>query len=315
MIDGWSGALAGQAACIAAALFWAVAVGLFRKPVDRYGARSVNTVKCLIAAVLQGLTVWALGLQGTLFAAPLRSILLVAASGMIGLVFGDTALFAAVARIGVHRTLLLQTLAPVFAALIGLVWLGERLVPTQLGSALLILVGIAMVVAPRRGGGGSGSVPGGTVARSGSATHLLAVGALLGVLAAFGQGAGIVVAKAGMRELSFIPASFLRLGTAALGLLLIEMASGRLGRLAELLRDRKALARVVPGTLLGTYMALFLMMAGVALAPVSVSAVLLSTSPVFSLFIEAAVEKRRVTLRELLGTFLAVAGVGVLTAI
>jgi len=31
--------------------------------------------------------------------------------------------------------------------------------------------------------------------------------------------------------------------------------------------------------------------------------------------IEAAVEKRRVTLRELLGTFLAVAGVGVLTAI
>ena len=307
--------MAGQAACIAAAFFWAVAVGLFRKPVDRYGARSVNTVKCLIAALLQGLTLWVLGLQGALVEAPLASILLVAVSGLIGLVIGDTALFAAVARIGVHRTLLLQTLAPVFAALIGLVWLGERVTLVQSGGALLILVGIAMVVAPRRDGGREGPVPGGNVARSGSAARLLAVGALLGVLAALGQGAGIVVAKAGMREISFIPASFLRLGTAALGLLLIETISGRLGRIADLLRDRSALTRVVPGTLLGTYLALFMMMAGVALAPVSVSAVLLSTSPVFSLFIEAALEKRRITLRELLGTFLAVAGVGVLTAL
>jgi drug/metabolite transporter (DMT)-like permease len=55
------------------------------------------------------------------------------------------------------------------------------------------------------------------------------------------------------------------------------------------------------------------MMAGVALAPAPVAAVLLGTSPVFSLFLEAVVEKRPVTARGLLGTLLAVAGVGVLS--
>jgi drug/metabolite transporter (DMT)-like permease len=306
LIEGWSGALAGEAACIAAAFLWAVAVALFRRPVGRYGARSVNSVKCLSAALLQGLTVLALGQQGELLSAPLEALLLVAASGLIGLVIGDTALFAAVARIGVHRTLLLQTLAPVFAALIGLIWLEEELAPFQVAGALLILAGIALVVAPRRG---SPDEP------RKLAAGLLGAGALLGVLSALGQGAGIVVAKAGMREIPFVAASFLRLGTAALGLLLIETMTGRLGRIVALLRDRGALVRVAPGTLLGTYLALFLMMAGVALAPVPVSAVLLSTSPVFSLFIEAAIERRRVTRRDLLGTVLAVAGVGVLTAL
>ena len=46
----------------------------------------------------------------------------------------------------------------------------------------------------------------------------------LGVLAAFGQGAGLVIAKAGMQDLSAMPASFLRLASAAIGLLLLAIA-------------------------------------------------------------------------------------------
>jgi len=55
-------------------------------------------------------------------------------------------------------------------------------------------------------------------------------------------------------------------------------------------------------------------MAGLALAPTAVAAVLLSTSPVFSLFIEARGDRRPITVAGLIGTLLAVAGVGVLTA-
>ena len=48
-----------------------------------------------------------------MIAAPTPALLALAASGLVGITVGDTALFAAVVRIGVHRSLLLLTLAPV----------------------------------------------------------------------------------------------------------------------------------------------------------------------------------------------------------
>ena len=66
--------------------------------------------------VLQGLTLVALGQLDALRGVSTSALLYVAASGLVGLTIGDTALFGAVARLGVPRTLLLQTLSPVFAA-------------------------------------------------------------------------------------------------------------------------------------------------------------------------------------------------------
>jgi drug/metabolite transporter (DMT)-like permease len=306
--EGPHAALAGEAACLAAAFLWALAVTLFRGPVETYGARTINLAKCLLATLLQGATVWAVGQAGLLIRVSPAALLSVAASGILGLVIGDTALFAAVARIGVHRTLLLQTLSPVFAALLAALWRAERINAQQVVGAAIVLLGVALVVAPRRAGSSrsrEGAAP--------AAARIAVVGVTAGVVAALGQGGGIVLAKAGTDELPFLPASFLRLATATLGLVLIGLWSGQLGRLARIARDRYALGRALPATLLGTYLALFLMMFGVALAPASVSAVLLATSPVFSLVLEALVEKKPITARGAAGTLLAVAGVAVLT--
>jgi drug/metabolite transporter (DMT)-like permease len=304
--------LAGQAACLSAALLWAIAVALFGRPIATYGARTVNTAKCALGAFLQGLTVLVLGQAGAVVGAPPGALGLIVASAIVGLVVGDTALFGAVARIGGHRTLLLQTLAPVFAAAVAFAWRGERLAGTQAAGAVVVLLGIALVVAPpRRGPAPSlpGSVPAGP-----RGSRRAITGVALGTLAACGQGTGIVLAKAGMTGIPVLPASALRLATAAVGLLLLESVSGRLGRIAALISDRDNLVRAVPATLLGTYVALFLMMAGVALAPAAVAAVLLATSPIFSLVLESIAERRLPSARGLAGTLLAVAGVGLLAA-
>jgi drug/metabolite transporter (DMT)-like permease len=289
--------MAGQAACLSAALLWAVSVSLFRQPIEKYGAPTINLAKCLVATVLQGVTVWALGRADSLWSAPAVGLLLIAGSGLVGLVLGDTALFAAVSRIGVHRTLLLQTLSPAFAAITAYLWLGERPTLVQTAGAILILAGIALVVAP-----------------SGSAQAMKPWGLSLGILAALGQGGGIVMAKVGMAGVDVLAASCLRLGAAAVGLALIGLLTRRFGGLWRLTVDLQAIGRVVPAIIMGTYLALFLMMAGIAMAPASIAAVLLSTPPVFSLFIEAFVERRPVSMRGLVGTLIAVAGVAVLTA-
>jgi drug/metabolite transporter (DMT)-like permease len=111
-----------------------------------------------------------------------------------------------------------------------------------------------------------------------------------------------------------MPASFLRLAAATVGLLLVAAVGGRLHRVGRLLTDRARMGRVVPATMLGTYIALFAMMAGVALAPAAVAAVLLSTAPVFSLFIDRWIYKTPLRLAAVTGTLTAVAGVAVLTS-
>ena len=305
---------AGELSCLAAALLWAVAVSIFRRPVLEYGARTVNLVKCTLGAILQGLTVLALGQMAALWTASSAALLYIAASGLVGLTIGDTALFSAVARIGVHRTLLLQTLSPVFAALIALAWRNELPSTWEIAGAAVILSGVALVVAPNR----SRPAPNGDVVSTSTgevsaAAAPVVAGVLLGVLAALGQGTGMVLAKAGMVEVPVLPASFLRLGSAAIGLLLLAVLLRRTGRLRKLIGAPVLVSHLLPATLLGTYLALFLMMLGVALAPVAIAATLLSVSPVFGLLIDTVVNKQPLTVRGVAGTLLAIIGVTVLT--
>jgi len=301
---------AGEAACLTAALLWALSLAVFRASIATHGARTINLAKCALATVLQGATVLALGQAGTLWTASTRDLTLLAASGVIGLTLGDTALFAAMTRIGLHRTLLLQTLSPVFAAVIAALWQGERPTSIQAVGAAIVLVGVGVVVSPSRAKRRENAEPGpGKVV---GARSWAAAGVFLAILAAFGQGSGLVLAKVGMAEVPVIAASFFRLAAAAIGLALLGAAGGQLHKLGRVARSRPDLVQVVPATFFGTYLALFAMMAGVALAPASVAAVLLSTSPMFSLLIERVVDKRPVTARGLVGTLLAIAGVAVL---
>jgi drug/metabolite transporter (DMT)-like permease len=298
--------VAGESACLAAAAMWAVSLILFRGAIGVHGARLVNFAKCLLAALLQGATVLALGQMEALVTTPLRVQALVAASGVIGLVLGDTALFVSVGRIGVHRALLLQTLAPVFTALIDGLWRGVWPGIQQVSGAAMILVGVALVVSRQASDESAAR-------RRGVRAVVFSAGILAGVVAAFGQGAGIVLAKAGMETMSVLPASFLRLAASAAGLALLAVATGRRGGLGIIARSREARRRIVPATLIGTYFAMFLMMAGIAWTPASIAAVLLSTSPVFSLVLEAIIDRRPITFSGAAGTLLAVAGVAMLT--
>jgi drug/metabolite transporter (DMT)-like permease len=296
-----SAALLGEGSCLLAASMWALTVATFRRPIQEFGARTINLAKCAIASVLFLVTILALGKGGGLTAAPFHDVTFVALSGLVGLTAGDSALFAAVGRLGPYRALLLQTLAPVFTALFALAWHLEIPSATHLAGMALTLLGVALVVAPR------------AQTEERIAPSRRNAGIVFGILAAVGQGGGIVLAKAGMGSLPPLQASFVRIGTAAAGLVLLGILDGSLRRARDLSRTPPSLGRVVPAVFLGSYVGIFLMMFGVGHAPAAVAAVLLSTTPVFSLFLDVARGRERLTVRAVMGTLLAVAGVGILT--
>lgn len=289
----------GEIACLAAAALWAVAVMVFRPAIEAHGARVINLVKCALATLLLGLTAWWFGGLGEIATLPRLEFWLIVVSGVVGLGVGDTALFAAVAKLGPYRTLLFQNLAPVFTAAIALLWWGQAPSGVQSLGAVVTLVGITLVIRPSNG------------ATAGGVSW---AGVGFAVLSAFGQGAGIALAARGMVGISTLPAAFLRLAAATLGVALLTGFGIRgIRRVRGVLQDRAAVPRVVFATLIGTYLAFILMTAGIKLAPPAVAAVLLSTTPVFSLFLDAWKYGERISARAVVGVTLALAGVAGMT--
>ncbi len=290
----------GEIACLTAALLWAVAVVLFRAPIAAWGARTANLVKCLLGTVLLALTLPFFGGVSAFSVASSRDLGLIALSGIIGLTLGDTMLFAAVNRLGAHRTLVIGTSAPVFAGLLAAA-AGERLSVQQLIGAAVVLAGVAIVV-------GLGDP------ESNGAKQAVFGGVAMALLAALGQGAGVVLAKEGLDILGAMPATLLRLAAGTAGLLAAAALSGSFGRLRDAVKSGPPMRRMVPAAFLGTYLALLLMMVGVALAPATIAAVLLATSPIFSLVIEAVADRKRPTALAVIGTIVAVVGVAILVS-
>jgi len=290
----------GESACLTAALLWALAVVLFRAPIAAWGAWTANLVKCLLGTVLLASTLALLGGPSAFAGVPIRDLVFIALSGIVGLTIGDTLLFAAVRGLGAHRTLVIGTSAPVFAGLLAAA-AGERLSSGQIGAAAVVLIGVVIVVGP------------GSRTADGVRAATLS-GVVLALLAAFGQGAGVVLAKEGLDTIGALPATLLRLAVGTGGLLVAAAVKGGFGRLERALRDGASMRRMLPAAFFGTYLALILMTVGVALAPATIAAVLLATSPIFSLVIEAVADRRRPTVLAVLGTIVAVVGVAVLVS-
>lgn len=280
-----------------AAFGWAFAVSLFRKPILQHGAHAINLAKCTIAAILLGITVLIAGQGGLLFASLGWDWWTLVLSGVIGLTIGDTALFRAVVTLGPPKTLLLQTTVPMFTAVIAAVWMAERPTPAQIVGGVLVMAGVFIVIGEKPGGGWR-RVPWSGVAA--------------GMVYAICQAISIVMSKAGMESYPILAASFLRIGAAALGLMLLVPFLGSLRRIAALVHapDRR---RIFGASFLGTYISILLMMAGVRFAPATLAAVLLSTTPIFSLFVDARMTGEPIRGRGIAGTVLAVIGVAVIT--
>ena len=103
-------------------------------------------------------------------------------SGVVGFGLGDLALYLALPRVGPRLTaLLMQCLAAPVAASIEWLWLDTRLRGPQVVAAAVILLGVAVAVAPHE------------------YPHLsrraLILGVLFGVIAAAGQGIGAVLSR------------------------------------------------------------------------------------------------------------------------
>jgi drug/metabolite transporter (DMT)-like permease len=103
-------------------------------------------------------------------------------SGVIGFGIGDLALYQALPRLGPRLSaLMVHCLAAPLAALTEWLWIGTPLTLAQIVAGTVILIGVAVALAPQE--------------HLHIAPNVLIAGIVLGIVAAIGQGGGAVVSR------------------------------------------------------------------------------------------------------------------------
>ena len=235
-----------------------------------------------------------------------------ALSGVVGFVFGDLCLFNAYVRIGSLYGQLLMTLAPPFAGIAGFLMLGEKLAPTSLLAMVVTLSGIGITILSKDS---DSRLP---------VLKLPLSGVLYGIGAGVGQGVGLVLSKIGMEHyttampsdaasgvLSAMPfaGTFIRVVTGIIGFSVIILLMRKAGGLKRAVKDRTSMVCCLVTTLLGPVIGVSLSLKAVQYTSAGIASTLMGLTPVLILIPYSIYAKQRITLREVAGTFITVAGV------
>ncbi len=289
----------GEFAALATSFFWSFTSIQFTLAGQRIGSQMVNRIRLVVAVCYLSLAHLLLyGEVWPLHAEPFRWGWL-GLSGVVGLVLGDSCLLQAFMLIGPQRAMLLMTLVPVISTLLAWGWLGETLLPVEVGAVLLTVGGIAWVVSEKRSAQGA---PAGGEGQ-------YALGVLLGLGGALGQALGLVMSKEGLvGDFSSLSATLIRMLIASAVIWLLALVRGQVGATGPALRDKRAMLFLAGGALTGPFLGVWSSMVAVQNAPVGIASTLMALSPIILIPLGRWVFHDRISLRAVAGTIVALAG-------
>jgi drug/metabolite transporter (DMT)-like permease len=290
----------GEFSALLTACFWSGSSMAFASATKRVGTFQVNVTRLMLAAGYLVLLIAALRFDITMSVTQVASL---SVSGVIGLALGDTFLFKAYEQVGARITMLFMSLAPAIAAGLAFWLLGEGISITGVLGMLITLLGISIVVFEP----GLNESPGGR--------SLTTAGIVYALFAAFGQGAGLVVAKMAFREsaLNGFVATAVRILASLIVLLPFALMTKRYSHpYRTFSRDRKAFLLTVIGSVFGPFLGITSSLIAIEHTSVGIAATIMATVPILMLPLVRIIYKERLTWRAITGAFIAVAGVAVL---
>lgn len=301
----------GESAALTTALCWAFTSLFFSEAGKLIGSFNVNKIR-LVFAVSIYLIVLSIS-KGHILPETIAAehIIWLGISGVIGLVIGDGAGFKAMVMIGPRLTMLLHSTAPVIATILAWIFLGEALNIKDLAGISATVAGISWVVSERKYRNHPNKLRDGHP-DAGS----LFKGVLLGLTAAFGQAAGLVLAKHAMLDLSTtvepMEASFVRMFVSMIVIWTISLFRGKTRETLQSFKNKKAILFSVSGALTGPFLGVWMSLVAVKYIAAGIAATLNATTPIWLLPLTRITHKEKISMRILFGTLIAVSGVALL---
>lgn len=286
-----------ELAALAAALCWAITGTLVYEPVRALGVTRFNRLRGWVVVVALLAIVAAGGrweMRGDWLA-------LLALSGVIGVMLGDSFNYAAVSRLGPRRAGAVFALNAPMAAVLGWAVLGETIAAQAAAGIALTVTGVAIALMGR---------PPQNAHRMEQTVGVLWLGVLFGLGAALGQAAGALLARPVMAA-GADPyfASLIRVGVSTFGLTLMMpfQRETPLGPVPARVWGVTVAVAII-GLLLGMTLLLYALQGG----KVGIVSTLSATSPVLILPLLWLRTGQRPTLASWAGAVVAILGLGLI---
>ena len=301
--------MSGELLSLLVAVMWTFTALFAEVASKRMGTLVLNVWRMLITILLLGIVLWwTCGKPWPQHASP-EVWKWFLASGFMGFVFGDYCLFNAYIVMGSRFGQLFMTLASPFAAIAAWLMMGETMGGLALLGMVVTLAGIGISIMGKDEAG---------------SRHLKLPrkGILLGIGAGLGQGVGLVLSKQGLvhyaanipTEATDVAAMMPFAGTqirAIMGLIgfgatLIFLRKWR--KMLCFFTDLKGAAAAMGAILLGPFFGVSLSLMAVGMTNAGIAQTLMSLTPVLILWPSRLMFGTKVSLQEVVGAVIAVAG-------
>ncbi len=295
----------GELAALVTTVFWTITALSFETASKRIGSMHVNLLRLGLATVF--LSVFSFFHRGLFLPvdADIHTWTWLAISGVVGFIIGDYCLFRAFVITGARVAMLMMTLAPVFAAFAAWIILGEVMAATSILAMVITLSGIALVIFTRTQAVSSGSK---TQKKSLTMSYPLK-GVMFGVIAAAGQGVGLVLSKYGMRDYDPFSASHIRVISGFIGFASLFFILRKWKELPTSFHDTKAMKWLLVGSIFGPFLGVSFSLMAVQHTAAGIAQTIMSLTPVLIIPPAVFINKEKVTGREIIGAIIAVSGV------
>lgn len=228
-----------------------------------------------------------------------RQLWLLALSAFLGLAFGDAFYFRSLNLIGPRRATLLSASTPVVTALLAVPLLGETLGRVTWFGILLTTGGIIWVIAEH-------------IEKDSPVANLKA-GVFYGLVGAFGQATGLLVAKSAMQgTMPAVSAAFFRMFSSAVMVWVWGTLTANVSKVQPVFRNRETFRALVLASLLGPVTGVSLVLFAYRTTEAGVVATLSTLYPLFIVPVVWLRGDETPSFRTIAGTVIAVAGVAII---
>jgi drug/metabolite transporter (DMT)-like permease len=286
----------GEIAALTAAFFWALASVLYGRFSHHFNAIQLNLIKGVVASSLMLVTLPLL--PDVSFSLTQHHFYILLLSGVIGIAIGDSAYFASLSRIGVNKTLLLESIAPPLSGVLAVVILGSLLSwQSWLGIIITTFSVCLVVIQPQQG-----------------EQPPNAKGIAFGLLASICQASGVVISHYALvaGDIEPLLGAVIRL-LAGVGILFFGLLFFQKTKLNDIFTLSKAMKSkelliLLAAIVIGTFLTLWLQQIALKYANPAIAQTLIATSPLF-LLLFAVIKGRIPSTRTMVGTMSAVLGI------
>ena len=226
-------------------------------------------------------------------------------SGIVGYVIGDFCLFQCYIIIGSRYGQLFMTLAPLAAALMAWITLGQQMTPISIVAMFVTLIGIGISILGR------------------SEHHKVSLklplnGVLFAIGAALCQGIGLVLSKIGMDHYDtgmmpdwLIPfsANFLRCIAGIVGFAFLQYFHEGFSPLRKAMQDSKGMIVATATTIFGPFVGVGFSLMAVQYTNAGIASTLMALTPIIIILPSYWLFHQKITWRSVLGAVISVLGV------